>query len=373
MRRTPEGVDPQPEALRLDRCWTSDFLVSAAVPHPSFNVAEPVTTLALIASEEIPIQLRDIVQASQGSTDQVAGPRTHSFYLKSEASEKIQTASSLVFTSPLKFVAGTNNQLYTFDLNRPGLPVNCITTAPHRKYRKSFIYPGPLGTITALASAPSQTSDATRSILAAGTLHREVGLFPRAADEAAGMSLSISGDARRYGISGSGVTSCSWSPCGGYLYVAERNSDGILMYDVRNTRGCLGACIGRHAETNQRMGVDVIQTQDGHAVVAGGLDGVVRLWNNPDFRGRALVADEEWKMHDDAVSSAVIDPYGDVLATCSGQRQPFGGLEIDSSSSEDSASDEGSSDDSREVSTASREVTKDQIPDYSLKLWVFDK
>ena len=118
----------------------------------------------------------------------------------------------------------------------------------------------------------------SEGILAAGTLTRHVGLY---GDEGGGDAMAVfsvaSEDAE---LAGGGVTQTVWSPCGRYLYVAERRSDGVLVYDVRVAGRRLGWLKGRRARTHQRLGIEVVPTATGNEVWAGGTDGVVRGWEN---------------------------------------------------------------------------------------------
>lgn len=122
--------------------------------------------------------------------------------------------------------------------------------------------------------------------------------------------------------SGTGITSLAWTPDGTYLLVGERQSDGIHVYDVRNRLKRLAWLAGRKALTTQRLGISTVPTRSGLEVWAGGMDGVVRMWQNPGLlEGVQQPNGELERMHGDAVSSAVWHPTGAVMATCSGQRR----------------------------------------------------
>lgn len=119
----------------------------------------------------------------------------------------------------------------------------------------------------------------TTNILASGTFTRSIGLYDAcgAGDTIAVFALP---PASELGIGGQGVTQLLWSPCGRYLFVAERGSDGVLLYDIRGTGRLLGELVGRQARTNQRLGVNVVGTDAGLEVWAGGMDGMVRVWRD---------------------------------------------------------------------------------------------
>jgi hypothetical protein len=179
-------------------------------------------------------------------------------------------------------------------------------------------------------------------ILAAGTFSRHIGLYAaNGTGESLGTFSIAKTDAHRH-IGGAGVTQLLWSPCGRYLYIAERKSDGVLIFDIRVTGQLLGWLEGRRAITNQRMKIDVVPIAQGdsHEIWAGGTDGCMRVWRNPTQTAGPQKCDWEWKVHDgkqssridrvfkeltirhtDAVSSAVLHPMGTIAATTSGQRR----------------------------------------------------
>lgn len=138
-------------------------------------------------------------------------------------------------------------------------------------------------------------------VLAAGTFTRSVGLYDSGGQGDCVAVFSVAnneGSDAETEIGGSGVTQVLWSPCGRYLYVAERKSDGVLAYDIRVAGKKLGCLKGREADTNQRLGVDVVPTGQGHEIWAGGTDGVVRVWENPGDNEGAHDPRWEWKAHD---------------------------------------------------------------------------
>lgn len=152
------------------------------------------------------------------------------------------------------------------------------------------------GIVSALGVAPDGSG-----LLAAGTYTRCVALY---GSEGRGESVavwSIAGEEKcedGIDIGGSGVTQVLWSPCGKYLYVVERGSDGVIVYDVRVTGKKVGVLTGRKATTNQRMGVDVVRTREGHEVWAGGTDGHVRVWNEPGMEEGPKGPVMDFNLHD---------------------------------------------------------------------------
>ena len=162
-------------------------------------------------------------------------------------------------------------------------------------------------------------------LLAAGSANRTVGVFSSSGHGPCQTAFSVAptyGDPEASLYSGTGITSLSWTPDGTYLLVGERQSDGIHVYDVRNRLKRLAWLAGRKALTTQRLGISTVPTQSGLEVWAGGMDGVVRMWQNPGLlEGVQQPNDELEGMHSASVSSTAWHPGGAVMATCSGQRR----------------------------------------------------
>lgn len=170
------------------------------------------------------------------------------------------------------------------------------------------------GIVSALAVAPG-SSEGT-GVLAAGTFSRQVGLY---AAEGTGETIGVFGLGEG---DGAGVTQLVWSACGRYLYIAERKSEVVSVYDIRVAGEKVESFRGRGAGTNQRVGIDVAYALRGE-VVGGGVDGKVRVWEARHGRDGEEVGQAkcEWVAHGDVVGSAVVHPGGAVLATCSGSRR----------------------------------------------------
>lgn len=153
-------------------------------------------------------------------------------------------------------------------------------------------------------------------LLTAGTFTRSVGLYDSAGQGDCIAVFSVADEqssGAQTDIGGSGITQVRWSPCDRYLYVAERNSDGILVYDIRVAGKRLGCLRGRRADTNQRLGVDIVPTESGHEVWAGGTDGGIRIWANPweveGVRGPSW----GWEAHDGEFCIARFEGMFDIV------------------------------------------------------------
>jgi len=190
------------------------------------------------------------------------------------------------------------------------------------------------GLITALALS--------NGVLAAGTNTRQVGLY---AGDGCGDVIGVftmpdddgSDSGGGGGGEGGGITQLLWSVCGRYLYIVERKSNVVSVYDIRGNRLRVESFHGRKARTNQRIGVDVATGLSGE-VIGGGTDGVVKIWEAS--HGQAGKSPPEcvgnWQAHEDVVTSALVHPSGSVVATCSGSRKTFGLEASDYSSGSDS-------------------------------------
>ncbi|KAL9059052.1 MAG: hypothetical protein Q9162_001440 [Coniocarpon cinnabarinum] len=373
------NVLPSPQPLTPTFSYTLPTSPWAYTPHPQFSLHYPNAALTLLALRDHPMQLIDLSNPSSSKESHI-NSSSHAFCFRKPEQDDLITPRSVIFTSPTTFVAGGQNLLATFDLNRPGDPVVVVKTAPGRKYRGKYVFSGPLGQVSALSLAPAEGEESTSSVLAVGTIMGDVGLLPRAGREKAFTSFSVRPDAEAYDIAGDGVMTLKWSLCGTYIYVAERKSNGILIYDVRNARRCIAACIGRRAMTNQCMEFDVV----GSTVLAGGTDGCVRVWNDAARKGERVEADDTWKFSENVVGCLAFPSWGGPMATGSGSKldtQREVNVRREKSSDEDTERADDLSSDSSAVSSvstlssSSSDALESEPPngDAYLKLWTFSR
>lgn len=217
-------------------------------------------------------------------------------------------------------------------------------------------------------------------MLAAGTWTRWVSLY-----DAEGLGGTVSnwsiasaadGEAQ---ISGAGVSQVLWSACGRYLFVVERKSRGVLVYDVRVTGRLVGWLEGREAETNQRMSVDAASIGGKSEVWAGGKDGKVRVWRDVGSKEGGARPDMDWLAHEEGttVGGLALHSCGSVVATASGMRREKVFVPATASDSESESGDESSDDssDNHEASESLSEVSttcssqKELPEDNTIKLW----
>ncbi|KAL8769498.1 MAG: hypothetical protein Q9209_004559 [Squamulea sp. 1 TL-2023] len=271
-------------SIQLTQTIKIQALRTSRVPnaiHPSYALHSSPTTLYLAATRSLPIRL-----LSPFSPSIVA-----SYPLVSKTTEEYIAPHSLRFSNnePNTFFAGSLNLISIFDINRNGEgPVERMPTVPSK--RSSVV--GGIGGVKGIVSAMGMSSD---GVLAAGTFSRWVGLYDGYGRGGSIGAFQLQGGANiQEEGGGTGVTQVLWSADGRYLCVVERCSDGIGIWDVRGTGKRLAWLRGRRAETNQRMGVEVV----GNEVWAGGLDGMVRVWHA--LGEKEGVIDPSWgfKAHD---------------------------------------------------------------------------
>lgn len=385
--------DPSLPTLRPYTTHHLPTPINCLTPYPYYALSDPSTTLYLSTPSSLPIRL---LNALSPSTSPLA-----TYPLVCPTTEAYQTPSSLLWSTQNAFLAGTDCLIASFDVSRPGEgPVARLPTIPSKRHKMKGGGVGMRGIVSAMAQQPGPEKNAEVGMLAAGTWTRWLGLY-----DVGGMGGTVAtwgvheAADREAGVGGTGVTETGWSACGRYLFVVERRSKGILVYDVRVTGRLVSWLVGRDADTNQRLGVGLFEGEKGTEVWAGGTDGVVKVWEGVGMMEGAVEKSWEWKAHDgksvpekswsktnfakDPVSSTAVHSSGTVVATCSGQRlSPASSFSYESDSSDDegSASDaetaaesessSSSSSSSRQSSRSSRSPKPfSKSPDNSIKVW----
>ena len=337
---TPYSVQQSPEPV-----YATDF-------HPAYNLQEPSTCLVMASIRSLPIRL----------FSPFAPGILASYPLVSPTTEVYITPYSLLFSpgNPNHFFAGSDSRLSIFDLNRNGEgPISTLHTTPSRRHHTAAA-----GGMKGILSTLAMSSD---GILAAGTFSRWVGLYDGYGRGGTVSALAVAQKREGEGnTEGKGLTQVMWSQCGRYLCTVERGSDGIGVLDIRGNSKWLAWLRGRNARTPQRLGVDVI----GEEVWAGGIDGVVRVWEGLGMAEGVIDPKWEYQAHGDVVSSTVMHQSGSVLATCSGQRHYDTNLELASQeSSSHTESSRTSSLHSESSQSSLGPGSRGAVFDNSLKIW----
>ena len=269
--------------------------VNAIAGYPFFDLQDPSTALVLSSVRDHPIRLNSALTGHLGASYPLINPMTEEFICP----------HSLLFTSSAdRFIAGSNSLISLFDLSRPGEePVTSILTGPKRKGTDYSNVMTMRGIVSALSV------DRSTGVLAAGTYNRYVGLYDSSGQGDCIGVFSVKGTTADEEIGGGGITQTSWSPCGRYLYIAERKSDGVMCYDIRKTGQLLSWLRGRYAHTNQRLGIDVaaVGDQGDHEVWAGGVDGQFRMWKNPQQQEGSCAPAFEFRGHGGEILLLSID------------------------------------------------------------------
>lgn len=305
----------------------------------------------MTARTHLPIRLTNILDfAHTTCTYPWVNPTTEAFI----------SPTSLAFnTSGTHFVAGADHAIAIFDLERNGEgPVEWHKTRKSYEARKR--YGVDRTSLTGLVSALAIESGA--SVLAAATFDRQIALFDEEGSGAHIASFSLeSDDERDLGIWGNGITQMKWSGDGRYLFVGERQSDALFVYDIRVTGKRLAWLKGRKAHTTQRLAFDLIDVPgEGADIWAGGCDGVVKIWKNVTSKEGAVDSDMAFVASDDAVSSVLLHPTAAVFATTSGNRMPPQDLlSLGESDSEIDTDSDSVSDTSSDISSNADEVRED--------------
>lgn len=324
----------------------------------------------MVASQDHPLQLyqtfppdRSVSEhnaAASGTGSSWEAPIA-SYHFTSPTTEAYYQIHSLVWPKPgTHFCAGTRDLIAQFDVTRNGNgPSTLMPTIPSRRHIRKGNGVGMRGTVSALSAQPTADDNAT-GLIAAGTWTRWVGLYDIARSGECTATWSIEGAAESVvhtapptdlglcpapterksskgvtlsvkGIGGAGINQTVWSPCGRYLLINERQSTGMLVYDVRGSNKVLGFLAGRDARTHQRMSCDVFQGLDnvgGFEVWAGAMDGTVKVWEGVGNTEGCQWPSWDFSAADGAAGGhGVVSPAlgsvglhysGSVIATCAG-------------------------------------------------------
>jgi telomerase Cajal body protein 1 len=287
--RPPDLLQDRDQELSLHPYVEIDCVgaVKALSTFPLFDLQDTSTTLLLYSIPDHPVRLRSAL----------SGRLVASYPFVNATTEAYISPHSLLFTGDGRsFIGGSSSAIAVFDISRPGDgPASLFRTASSRKASKHNSSFGLKGIVSALSVEPAS------NILAAGTFSRHVGLYNSGGQGDCLGVFRVDGNEADSRIGGRGITQLLWSPCGRYLYIVERYSGGVMVYDIRKSGQLLSWAEGRKAETNQRLAIDLSQSSNadgGIDIWAGGVDGRIRVWKNLHFQEGSQQPDLEWHAHD---------------------------------------------------------------------------
>ncbi|CAA9958319.1 hypothetical protein PTMSG1_01881 [Pyrenophora teres f. maculata] len=329
--------------------------------NPLFNLQDPTSTTVLLSRRDLYITLHNALwdtstpansdtQPSSTAPVNISTPLA-SYKLVNNLTEAVTAPLSLSFSSEsTHFFAGTQDKIAIFDIQERDAPIHTIATIPAKRNKLKGGGRGFKGYISALSLSPP-TISSTDGLIAAGSWTRYVGIydpvsgaevthFPLPGNIASSSSLGkMPRNKNLDHVMGMGVSSLKWSPCGRYLYVAERSSDVLLIYDVRNFSYSLAHCAGRKALTKQKLGFDIWNAGQSpydiegtsHEIWAGGTDGRIRVWRDPYVKEGAVEADEVVQIHGEEeipVVSTLVHASGSLAVAACGVVETDDGIKM---------------------------------------------
>lgn len=284
-----EGRDVAQPWLPTSSLQRPENIYSSAL-YPYFCLQDISTAILLSACASQPIHLHSALFPQLLASFPLIDPYTEAYI----------TPHSLQFSrSGQSFAAGSNSLISIFDLTRPGDgPLLSLPTIPSRR---SKVIGGGVG-MKGIIATLDESHD---GMLAAGTFTRWIGLYAQGGKGECIATWSLQGE------SGNGVSQVLWDKADArYLYVAERNSDEITVYDIRKTGRQVGRLLGRRATSNQRLQIGQVLSSSGPELHAGGLDGVCQAWKAPWVVNGDKMPDWCWQAHDGIViPSNYFSPY----------------------------------------------------------------
>lgn len=279
-------LDHHDEPLTLEPYYSaiSAEPVSAVAGVPFFDLQAPSTALVLSSARDHPLCL----------SSALTGEKVASYPLVNPLTEQWICPNALSFSVDGRYIiAGSESLLSVFDISASGSdPLHSIQTGPKKLNDDRW---NPTTSIRGIIS--TLDVEPQSGLVAAGTFSRQVGLYDNNGSGDCVGAFSLAGNAADEEIGGRGITQVKWSPCGRYLYVAERKSDGIMLYDIRNSGQLLAWCKGRNAVTNQRLSFDLSDEGGSLQAWAGGTDGIVRVWTDLHSREGAAMPDTTFGSH----------------------------------------------------------------------------
>ncbi|QIW99366.1 hypothetical protein AMS68_004884 [Peltaster fructicola] len=291
-----------PHQLKPHATIASPSCMLSFAIYPGFELSDTNTTWVLTGENDVPVRLRNALDYDYAS---------HSYPWYHPQTEETHAANSLLFVDAgAHFAVGTRGRLAIFDVERAG--ERCVTMHEFRKSTDQL----DRGLVMGLAVSAD-------GILAAGSSNRNISLWAKSGlGEVHGkpeLSFQLTPpDGVADTCPGTGVTSMAWSACQRYLYVAERQSDCIQVFDVRTGGRRLSWMSQRNAGSSQKFDFSI--RPGGTEVWAGGMDGKMRVWTNPGAVSGEHLPQAVMAFSDKPIGGTCWHAHGDVLTTTQGGR-----------------------------------------------------
>jgi len=270
----------------LDYCW-----------YPTMQGTNPATCFFASTSKDQPIHLWDAYSGKNRAN-----------YTAYDSMDEPKAAFSICFNpAGDKIYGGYNKSLCVWDTSFPGRCMNEFSTtiSKNKNSKRQISDDNSLnGIISTISCNPDYSG-----ILACGSFNNGIGLYDQNMDPLCVL----------WGHCG-GITHIKWSRCGNYLYSGARKDNFILCWDIRNTQEILFK-MPRICETNQRLHFDV--TPNGNYLTSGNQQGDILIYDLTN-NGKLL---QQINIHSDSCSSVNFHPYLPIIATSSGQRHGYNGMD----------------------------------------------
>ncbi len=260
----------------------------------------------LASCMDSPIHLWSIDENDENKKMKIEGS-----YIFRDDKEVLRAAHSMCFSKQSKnrLLTGCEQRVCIFDINCPGVPVENRPTKETRGSKQ-----GQRGIISTIDSCPDMSG-----LYAAGSFSGSVCLYgenlPPSVPVCEIYPKSSLKNEKYYSKSGYAFTQVMFSGDNGkYLYTASRRDPFIHCWDIRKLDGTHIFSIPRSpslSQTNQRIGFDILEMNNGKAWVlaTGSGEKEIHLWDvsprNSAAKGLCTIKNE---CITDSVSTLSIDP-----------------------------------------------------------------
>ncbi|KAI9335510.1 WD40-repeat-containing domain protein [Obelidium mucronatum] len=222
--------------------------------YPQMNSQDSATCCFVLATRDHPLLLLDAYNGSVRAS------------YTAIADGDVTTAPHSTAFHPFgtHIYGGMDGKIVIFDVNIQGTnPVSYISTTPTRKSNQ-----GQKGLLSSLATSPTHPT-----LVLAGSYSKSIAIYDTTCNESVALIN---------GLPGTGTTQAEFGVDGNSLVVANRKSNVIQVFDVRNLASGtpLFEMERNIASTNQR--VSFSQSGDGRILVSGDEDGNVHVFDLAD-------------------------------------------------------------------------------------------